>query len=45
MDNPYGPWEKFAGDPIFAKTDAGINGTRHGDFFYNKNDERWYVLS
>ncbi len=43
-DNPFGPWNKSSENPIFTKTDAAINGTGHGDFFFNEENELCYVL-
>lgn len=43
-DNPYGPWEKHAGNPILSRQDVGENGTGHGDFFQDERGELYYVL-
>lgn len=42
--SPTGPWEKYAGNPILSKKDAGINGTGHGDVFTDKNGKMNYVF-
>lgn len=41
---PFGPWKKYAGNPIISKKNIGINGTGHGDFFIDKNDRLTYVM-
>jgi xylan 1,4-beta-xylosidase len=43
-DSPYGPWQKYSGNPIISRQQLGIPGTGHGDFFTNKKGELWYVL-
>ena len=41
---PYGPWKKYAGNPIISKKDIGINGTGHGDFVKDAHQNLWYVF-
>jgi xylan 1,4-beta-xylosidase len=41
---PYGPWEKYAGNPIISRKILGINGTGHGDFFVDNNHQLTYVF-
>ena len=41
---PYGPWKKYAGNPIISKKDIGINGTGHGDFVKDARQNLWYVF-
>lgn len=43
-DNPYGPWEKYEGNPILRREHVNQNGTGHGDFFQNKKGELMYVF-
>lgn len=43
-DSPYGPWQKYTGNPIISKKNIGINGTGHGDFVKNKKGTLFYVL-
>lgn len=43
-DNPYGPWEKFEGNPILRREHVNQNGTGHGDFFQNQKGELMYVF-
>lgn len=42
--SPFGPWEKSADSPIISKKNIGINGSGHGDVFYDKNGKMKYVL-
>jgi len=41
---PYGPWEKYAGNPIISKKNIGINGTGHGDFVMDEQHNLVYVF-
>lgn len=41
---PYGPWQKYAGNPIISKNILGINGTGHGDFVSNNEHQLYYVF-
>ena len=41
---PYGPWQKYAGNPIISKNMLGINGTGHGDFVSNNQHQFYYVF-
>ena len=43
-ESPMGPWRKSPTNPIFDKTDAGINGSGHGDFFVDAKGKLRYVL-
>ena len=43
-NTPYGPWEKFAGNPIISKKNIGINGTGHGDFVKDAQHQLTYVF-
>ena len=43
-DNPYGPWQKYADNPIISQKTLGIPGTGHGDLYTGKKGELWYVL-
>lgn len=42
--SPMGPWTKSPTNPIFDKTDAGINGPGHGDYFVDAKGKLQYVL-
>jgi len=42
--SPYGPWEKYSGNPIISKSILGINGTGHGDFVTDARDNLVYVF-
>ena len=42
--SPLGPWTKSLGNPIFDKSDAGINGPGHGDYFVDAKGKLQYVL-
>jgi len=41
-DSPFGPWEKYDGNPILKKTDR-ITGTGHCSFVYAPNDDLYMV--
>lgn len=43
-ESPMGPWTKSPANPIFDKADAGINGSGHGDFFFDAKGKLQYVL-
>jgi beta-xylosidase len=43
-ESPYGPWEKYQGNPILSKAYVGKNGTGHGDIFENRKGEMFYVF-
>lgn len=43
-DNPYGPWEKFEGNPILSRNNVGKNGSGHGDFIKNNKGNLFYVF-
>lgn len=42
--SPYGPWQKYTGNPVLSKADVGVNGTGHGDFVRNDKGNLYYVL-
>lgn len=42
--SPFGPWEKYAGNPIISRKNIGENGTGHGDFLMGKDGELMYVF-
>lgn len=43
-DHPLGPWKKHNDNPILSRKDISINGTGHGDFIKNQQDQLWYVF-
>src|SRR5690606_12326438 len=43
-ESPMGPWTKSPANSIFDKADAGINGSGHGDFFFDAKGKLQYVL-
>jgi xylan 1,4-beta-xylosidase len=43
-ESPYGPWEKYAGNPILSRKNLGHKGTGHGDFVRDKKGRLFYVL-
>lgn len=43
-ESPLGPWKKSPTNPIFDKSDAGINGSGHGDYFIDAKGKMKYVL-
>ena len=42
--SPYGPWAKYAGNPILSMQNTGKPGTGHGDIFYDAGGQMYYVL-
>jgi len=42
--SPYGPWEKYKGNPIIDRHMLLQNGTGHGDLFIDKENNLKYVL-
>jgi xylan 1,4-beta-xylosidase len=42
-DSPYGPWEKYGGNPILHRSIVGENGSGHGDIFKGKDNSLYYV--
>ncbi len=42
--SPYGPWIKYARNPIMSKKTIGVNGTGHGDFVKDEKNNLWYVF-
>ena len=43
-NSPYGPWEKYSGNPILSRSDVGIYGTGHGDIVKDKKGSMYYVF-
>lgn len=43
-ESPVGPWTKFNGNPIINRELLGYNGTGHGDFFKDKDNQWRYVF-
>ncbi|MDR2920861.1 MAG: glycoside hydrolase family 43 protein [Tannerella sp.] len=43
-DNPYGPWNKTDDNPIIHRSQIGLNGSGHGDFFKDKDGKWKYVF-
>jgi len=41
---PYGPWEKYSGNPIISKHNLPAQGTGHGDFIKGPKGALFYVL-
>lgn len=41
--SPFGPWEKYPGNPIIHRTIVKENGSGHGDLFFDKNNNPYYV--
>lgn len=39
-----GPWTKSSRNPIISRTLLGVNGTGHGDVFFDKQGAMWYVF-
>ncbi len=42
--SPYGPWKKYANNPVINRQLLGINGTGHGDICTDKNGNMYYVF-
>jgi xylan 1,4-beta-xylosidase len=42
--SPYGPWEKYTGNPILSRHQLGHNGSGHGDFVQDKQGNWRYVF-
>ncbi|WP_240670973.1 glycoside hydrolase family 43 protein [Lacibacter luteus] len=42
--SPYGPWKKYNGGPLISRSLLGINGTGHGDFFTDAQNNLLYVF-
>jgi len=43
-NSPYGPWQKYEGNPILHKSITGQNGSGHGDILKGRNNELFYVF-
>jgi beta-xylosidase len=43
-DNPYGPWQKYDGNPILSRKDIDQPGPGHGDFFLEEGEALAYVF-
>jgi len=43
-NSPYGPWKKYAGNPIISSDNIHHNGSGHGDFLPGKKGELNYVF-
>ena len=41
--SPYGPWEKYAENPIIHRTIVKENGSGHGDIFFDSKNHPYYV--
>ncbi|MEJ7691489.1 glycoside hydrolase family 43 protein [Daejeonella sp.] len=42
--SPYGPWEKYSGNPVLSRSDVKQNGTGHGDFVKDSLGNLVYVF-
>lgn len=42
--SPTGPWKKYPRNPILSKKDVGINGTGHGDVFFDADGKMNYIF-
>ena len=43
-NSPIGPWKKHVGNPIISRAQLGLNGTGHGDVFFDKDGKMKYVM-
>ncbi|RZK79249.1 MAG: beta-xylosidase [Pedobacter sp.] len=41
---PVGPWKKYSGNPIISRSQLNLNGTGHGDIFFDKDGKMKYVM-
>lgn len=41
--SPLGPWTKYSGNPIIHRSKTGENGAGHGDIFFDKKKNPYYV--
>jgi len=41
--SPFGPWTKHPNNPIIHRSIVKENGAGHGDFFFDKNNNPYYV--
>jgi beta-xylosidase len=42
--SPLGPWKKYEANPVISRHTIGYNGTGHGDVFFDKKDQMYYVM-
>lgn len=42
--SPTGPWKKYTGNPVISRHTVRQNGSGHGDVFYDKDGNMYYVL-
>ncbi|RPD44191.1 glycoside hydrolase family 43 protein [Paracnuella aquatica] len=42
--SPYGPWQRFSGNPVLTRQTVGYNGTGHGDFIPSGRNQWLYVF-
>ena len=43
-DTPIGPWTKAENNPIIRRDITGHNGSGHGDIFFDRDGNMWYVF-
>lgn len=43
-DAPKGPWRKLQDRPVLWREQSGLNGTGHGDVFFDQAGNLWYVF-
>ncbi len=43
-DNPRGPFKKLQSGPVLSRAQTGLNGTGHGDVFFDGVGDMWYVF-
>ena len=41
---PLGPWMKVGDGPLLSRAVTGLNGTGHGDVFFDDVETMWYVF-
>lgn len=42
--SPFGPWTKYAGNPVLSRKNTGQNGSGHGDLFAGEGGTLYYVF-
>ncbi|WP_183558624.1 glycoside hydrolase family 43 protein [Mucilaginibacter sp. SP1R1] len=42
--SPFGPWTRYAGNPIVSRKNTGQNGSGHGDLFSTNGGALYYVF-
>jgi beta-xylosidase len=43
-DSIFGPYKKLQNAPVIARENTGLNGSGHGDVFFDDKGHMWYVF-